>query len=1220
MVLFGSESKGEKYRNEAFLCMNSGKVEKAYSKFVKAAACGDLEAKYQMGLCLVQGLGVEKNVNRGLEIIRECAISRLPEPEHPRAQFYMARKYYPELFDYDDEFPLIDILFDGDTRGAKYRTGAQKLLHFSKKTVTAAEMASWHLSCNDPCSSYAQGFALLAANKLQDSEQFEAISGSFLISAIGSKGALPEGKFAYGYLCWHIEGDREEGINWMKQAAEAGIRPAIREYASMLLDSSSDEQRMACKTLDALSLEGDSRAGYSLGMHYHKQGRYYEAFRVLSRIVGGSMYPDAKLHVAEMLEHGRGTGEDTQKARHLYQILADDGSLDDSLRHSALVGLARIDSSAYSETDPKKTYANLVEAEKIRPNNAETLCLLGLWHYRHRAWNSENKCVALFWRSARLGWAEAYYRLGWIYRRGSCGVERDAARALSMLKEAANLGHLEAQELLGLRFSEGIDVERDATRGRYWLEKAVSGGSSSAVLHLADLAFEEKAYTEARERYESAAANSYALYRLGVIYENGLGVPRDCKKAAAFYQKGYQADSSAAKLKWADCLFEGKGVRPNRKEAVRLYQEITTLPEVVRAKSMLGHCSELGIELEKDAVAAIEHYEKAIEAAIAYDSNDSLPKRLLASCYERGVGVDRNINQAESLYREAAAGGDEEAIRWIAERAKAAESELDEMVGLSAVKEAVEALKRELEYENTLRAAGVTPAAPKKNRHMLFLGNPGTGKTTVARIVAELLFRLGVTKSSTLVEVDRGDLVGEHWGAGPKNAKRFAEEASGGVLFIDEAYSLKKSSTDGLGGETIDALVKIMEDERDQLVVIMAGYEKEMEEFLKSNSGLRSRFHYTFTFDDYSLDELMEIFLSTVDRRGYSIEAGAVDLVREDFRQASRADDFGNGRYVEGYFQRLVEQHMMTSYNSAFPETFVRLTKSDVIASRQDRSTGSETECGDSLHSSLAYLNAMIGLENVKTEIRRRINSIRVNKREEEAGYPAVRMHHHIALVGNPGTGKTAVARLYGKMLGAVGIGGAGFRQVSAKDLIAGYLGQTALKTASECENAYGGVLFIDEAHALYSASENQFEKEALSELIQQMENNADRLVVILAGYTDEMNTLFDKGDPGLKSRIGMILQFDDYETDELLKIAEKFFIEEWGGELTNASRDKLRQVVHRMKRSAGSNFGNAREMRNLYEQTIIRRADRLAESDVFELGRVILPEDIPDGCGIDGN
>ncbi|NDZ83509.1 AAA family ATPase, partial [Streptomyces sp. SID10853] len=234
--------------------------------------------------------------------------------------------------------------------------------------------------------------------------------------------------------------------------------------------------------------------------------------------------------------------------------------------------------------------------------------------------------------------------------------------------------------------------------------------------------------------------------------------------------------------------------------------------------------------------------------------------------------------------------------------------ELDTLVGLESVKREVRALTDMIEIGRRRAAAGLKAASAR--RHLVFTGSPGTGKTTVARLYGEILASLGVLERGHLVEVSRVDLVGEHIGSTAIRTQEAFDRARGGVLFIDEAYALSpEDSGRDFGKEAIDTLVKLMEDHRDAVVVIVAGYTAEMERFLGVNPGVASRFSRTITFGDYSPDELLRIVEQQADEHEYRLGDGAPEALVKYFTVLPKGPAFGNGRTARQTFESMVERH-----------------------------------------------------------------------------------------------------------------------------------------------------------------------------------------------------------------------------------------------------------------------------------------------------------------------
>ncbi|MCQ2284367.1 MAG: AAA family ATPase [Bacteroidales bacterium] len=258
--------------------------------------------------------------------------------------------------------------------------------------------------------------------------------------------------------------------------------------------------------------------------------------------------------------------------------------------------------------------------------------------------------------------------------------------------------------------------------------------------------------------------------------------------------------------------------------------------------------------------------------------------------------------------------------------------ELDSLIGLENVKQQVHSLIKfiQVQQQREKHNLKTTPIS----YHCVFSGSPGTGKTTVARILAQIYKDLGVLKKGHLIETDRAGLVGEYVGQTAVKTNKVINSAVGGVLFIDEAYSLYSESAEDYGREAIATLLKRMEDERNNLVVVMAGYTEEMKQFIDINPGLRSRFNRYIDFTDYSPDELYQIFKRYIDKEDFKLTPESELAFQKLFAEAYEKRDrtFGNARFVRNIFEKTIERQSLRVADITEPtvEQLTEIMENDV--------------------------------------------------------------------------------------------------------------------------------------------------------------------------------------------------------------------------------------------------------------------------------------------------
>lgn len=491
----------------------------------------------------------------------------------------------------------------------------------------------------------------------------------------------------------------------------------------------------------------------------------------------------------------------------------------------------------------------------------------------------------------------------------------------------------------------------------------------------------------------------------------------------------------------------------------------------------------------------------------------------------------------------------------------------------------------------------------KINLHAVFSGNSGTGKTTFARYYAQEIKRMGILSQGQLIEVSRLDLVGEYIGQSAPRTAAIVEKARGGILFIDEAYSLKIDKNDSLGQESINTLIKCMEDYRDEFVVILAGYTELMRQFMDLNPGMKSRIPNVIPFEDFNDDQIGALLDNMCAKHEMSLGAKDRMFAIEQILIKKRGKGFGNAREVRNVFERAVAQHCVRITNQDMKNIskaqLQRFIYSDITVDPFDDGERDLLALPtlDPMHdpkSAIYKLHSLRAMSGIKEEIQSMADYIRIRKLRKGAS-SARGLQLHMLFIGNPGTGKTTVARLIGDIYRELGVLPSGHLiEVDRSGLVGGYLGQTAIKTRECIEDARGGILFIDEAYSLFSdsSSGDMYGSEAVSTILKYMEDYRDEVVVILAGYQEPMEKLINS-NPGLISRFSKTLLFNNFSDNELSEIC-KDICKNDGYEISDSAHQKLVSQLLECKKQ-DTDFANARTARNLLEQAFKNHAKRVS-------------------------
>lgn len=497
-------------------------------------------------------------------------------------------------------------------------------------------------------------------------------------------------------------------------------------------------------------------------------------------------------------------------------------------------------------------------------------------------------------KSAEQGFWLSQEALADVFQSGEHGVEQDYSKAMQWYLRAAAQGSMMACIKIGRLYEYGYGVEKDYSEAIIWYKKAAKSDYASALMRLLRLLHKCGKYEEALEWLAEATKENPDLCKwVGAYYEQGKGIEKNIDEAMRWYKKGAQNGNLSSKIFYGKKLFEQK----------EYADALAWFEKAIGDK-----------EISDNAKEEVQDYIEKCQKSLNASNNSTL--------VVKGEGVEK-ITSKEPI------SNDFDMLL----------QQLQSLIGLNEVKQEVSTLVNLLKLQSMRKQHGL-PEIPL-SRHLVFVGNPGTGKTTVARLLSEIYHQLGILSKGQLIEVDRSGLVAGYVGQTALKTQEVIQSALGGILFIDEAYTLAKSdSSNDFGQEAIDTILKAMEDHREDFVVIVAGYPDLMRAFINSNPGLKSRFNKYIYFQDYNPKELLDIFKLQCKKAGLILEDGASEIAFDYLQKTyeHRDSNFANGRSVRNYFERVLSnQANRLAMQVAVSETdLVTLSKDDVMNAAAD--------------------------------------------------------------------------------------------------------------------------------------------------------------------------------------------------------------------------------------------------------------------------------------------
>lgn len=513
--------------------------------------------------------------------------------------------------------------------------------------------------------------------------------------------------------------------------------------------------------------------------------------------------------------------------------------------------------------------------------------------------------------------------------------------------------------------------------------------------------------------------------------------------------------------------------------------------------------------------------------------------------------------------------------------------QLDRLIGLKNTKEQVNEIASFI-IRNNERCVNLKIKNPGLYYNVTISGNKGTGKNTIAKILYHIYYHLGVIGKGKLIVLDSKEVYPGN------NLERYIKNAQSGVILINNAHFISLSNRSGVK-DNFTTLDEWFSTYKDNFVFILAGETEGTDELIK-NDKVKKHMNFYLNVSDFAEKETLELINKFATKEKYSIDSTAEETILKYITYLKDRKIFENvytaRRIVE---KAIINNGILNNSNCLFNEDF---SFEDMLESESEKADVNDE--GDPFKE----LEGLIGLSEVKEKVKEISAYAGIQLKRRELGLKVESLCLHMNYVGNPGTGKTTVARIIGRILKNMNILSNGkFVEASREDLVGKYVGHTAIKTAEKIKEAEGGILFIDEAYSLVSESERDYGYEAIATLVKKMEDLRENLVVIFAGYPKEMSRFINM-NPGLKHRIQFELDFSDYKPNELLEIWTKF-LDDSEYKIDKDAIDEMEKIVTKIYRNRDNNFANARMMRKCFERVKMHQAIRIMKGNLTEVSDI---------------